>query len=637
MTNKKKQLESLLFSAAGVAIMFVILAGAYVIAGATGLRMDLTKEKLYTLSPGTRAILASLDSPVEIRFYSSQGKDMPIELKTYAQRVEDLLHEYRRAANGNLIIRKLDPQPDSDAEDSARLDGLEGQPISMSERIYLGLAVSFLDAKATLPFLDPRRDKLMEYDLSRAISQVTTTEKAVIGIMSGLPVFGEFNPMMMMRGQAQREPWVFVNELQRDFDVREIQLDAERIEADINVLMVVHPKGISDTTQYAIDQFILRGGKVIAFLDPFSIVEAQNSPQANPLQAATAPGSNLEILLRAWGLEFDSNRVIADATYAGRIRGQSGAPEQAPAVLGLTAEAINTDDVVTAQVDNLLLLFPGVFTGTPAQGLTKTVLLKTSPQSQQVEKIMAQFSGAQVLNDLIPSGTEYPLALRLTGKFRTAFPEGPPAAMASHDDDDEETLDPAPGPRLTESVQEGAVVLVGDSDFIFDAYAAQVQDFGFYRLLIPRGGNLSFVQNLAEQMAGDSNLIAVRSRATMNRPFTLVRQKQAEAEQRFRDKISELERSLQETNTRLNELQQHREPGQGHIVLSSEQQAEIQRFRERQAEVNRELRQERRNLRREIDSLENRLKWMNIAAMPALVTLAGVGLALFQRKRTSAK
>jgi ABC-type uncharacterized transport system involved in gliding motility auxiliary subunit len=384
----------------------------------------------------------------------------------------------------------------------------------------------------------------------------------------------------------------------------------------------------------------LRGGKLVAFLDPLSVVDSQSNPQANPLQAAASGGSTLDKLLKAWGLEFDINKVVADMNYVTKIN-RGGRPESAPAVLSMTEEAANTNDVAVSQIDHLLIPFPGVFTGTPAEGLKQTVLLKTTKDSQLIEKFMAQFSGEQVSKDFVASGKEYPIALRLTGKFKTAFPEGKPKDAAKTGDDkkdekkDEKETEPVTD-SLKASTKDGAVVLVGDADLLYDQFSVQVQDFFGQRIVIPRNQNLNLVQNVVEQLSGDSNLISLRSRATMNRPFTVVKKMQAQAEERYRSKLRELEKSLQETQTRLNELQKNKESGQ-RFILSPEQQAEIKSFQKKEAEMKKERKLVKRQLNQDIDSLENRLKWANIAGMPFLVTLSGISLALIKRNKTAAK
>ncbi|HYE33417.1 MAG TPA: Gldg family protein [Methylomirabilota bacterium] len=637
----QKNVQAYLFSTVGILAMLALLVGLYIVTAARPVRVDLTADKAFTLSDGTRAILSKLDTPVRINFFVT--RDLPAELgpvQTYARRVEDLLNEYAKASNGKIEVKRYSPEPDSDAEELATLDGVEGQAIGGigGDKLYLGLSVKMLDATETLPFLDPRRERLLEYDLTRAIANVTRAEKPTVGVMSALPVFGQqMNPMMMMQGGGQRqEPWLFINELKRDFEVKELQMTADKIEEDIDVLVVVHPKGITDKTLFAIDQFVLRGGKLLAFIDPLSVIDNRNAPGMNPLQAAAQGGSNLDKLTKAWGIEFDASKVVADMVFATQIARGPSQTEQAPAVLSVTAEGVNTNDVLTAQIDSLLVPFSGFFAGSPAQGLTQTVLLHSSAQSQPIEKMMAEFSGEQVSKDFASANKQHALAVRLTGKFKTAFPDGAPAGAALPNDDAKKEESPASAPPLKESAKDGAVVLVGDSDMLFDQFAAQVQQIFNQRIAIPRNGNLAFVQSAVEQLGGDVNLISIRGRATMTRPFTVVRKMEADAQERFRGKIRELEQSLADTQNRLNQLQQNKEGGQ-RFILSPEQQAEIEKFKQKQVESQKELREVRKNLRRDIDSLENRIKWMNIAGMPALVAISGLTLAIFKRKRTAAK
>src|SRR5436190_2528241 len=293
--------------------MALVLVAVNLIASPVRQRIDLTAEKAYTLSPGTRAILAKLDTPVQIRFYCTKNAStMPVFLNTYAQRVDDLLAEYRQASKGKIEIQRLNPEPDSDAEDSARLDGVEGQQVRTGERVYLGLSVSMLDQKQAISFLAPDRERLLEYDISRAIARVMTVEKPVIGVMSALPVMGESNPMAMQRGQSGPPPWAFIAELKRDFNVKEVEMTADKIPDDVKVLVVIHPKGISEIAQYALDQFILRGGKMVAFVDPLC---ALDRAQAQTGMMPPPSTSTLDKLFRAWGLAFDTAQVVADLEH----------------------------------------------------------------------------------------------------------------------------------------------------------------------------------------------------------------------------------------------------------------------------------------------------------------------------------
>ena len=621
--TKKKQLETLLYSTIGIAAMALVIVAFNLIATLTRQRIDLTAEKAYTLSPGSKAILAKLDTPVQIRFYCTKNANaMPVFLTTYAQRVEDLLGEYRQASKGRIEVQRLNPEPDSDAEDSARLDGVEAQQLRTGERIYLGLSVGLLDQKQAIPFLTPDRERLLEYDISRAIARVMATEKPVVGVMSSLPVMGQMNPMAAQMGQRGQPPWALLSELMRDFNVKQVEVTTDKIPDDIKLLVVIHPKAISDSTQYALDQFVLRGGKLVAFVDPLC---ALDRPPTAPGQMPPMSTSTLDKLFKAWGLTFDTTKVVADAEHVAPL--QQG-PN--PAVLALNETAINKDDVVTANADNLLMAFSGTFSGTPADGLTETVLIKSSKRSQLVEAMMASFGGGEISRNFTPSGTEFPLAIRLAGKFKTAFPDGKPKpANPAEQKPDEKP----PESSLKESAQPNTVVLIGDADMIQDPIAVREIPAVGQRLIMPLNGNLSFAQSVVEQLAGDSNLIAVRSRASRERPFTVVQKLQADAEANYRTKIKELENSLAETQRNLSELQKSKEGGQ-RFILSPEQQQELVNYRKKESDVKVQLKQMRKQLRSEIDSLENRIKWLNIAGMPIAVIFAGFGLAVLKRRRS---
>ncbi len=621
---KKKRFDTFLYSTVGVVAMLLILIAVNFIASRFRQRIDLTDEKAYTLSPGTRAILAKLDTPVQIRFYCTRNAStMPIFLTTYAQRVSDLLSEYKEASKGHIEIQQLNPEPDSDAEDSARLDGVEGQPLRSGEKIYLGLSVAMLDQKQAIPFLTPDRERLLEYDISRAIARVMTSDKPVLGVMSSLPVMGEMNPMAMQRGQRGQPAWAFMDELKRDFSVKQVEITADKIPDDIKVLLVIHPKAISESTQYALDQFVLRGGKLIAFVDPLCVLDRS---QVQTGMMPPPSSSTLDKLFKAWGLTFDTSKVVADMEHVAQT--QQG-PH--PAVLALNETAIDKNDVVTAQADNLVMAFAGAFNGTPAEGLSETVLIKSSKRSELVEAMMASIAGGQIANNFNASGIEYPLAIRLTGKFKTAFPNGKPKPAASPGEQKPNEMPPSE-PGLKESAQPNTVVLVGDADMIQDPIAVrEIQAIG-QRLIMPINSNLAFAQGAVEQLAGDSDLIAVRSRASRERPFTVVQKLQADADANYRSQIKELEQSLAETQRKMNELQKNKENGQ-RFILSPEQQQELVNFRKTEAEAKVQLKQTRKKLRAEIDSLENRIKWVNIAGMPIAVIIVGFGLAMMKRRR----
>jgi ABC-type uncharacterized transport system involved in gliding motility auxiliary subunit len=641
---QKKPLETILYSSAGIIGMLVLVILFNFIAGTARARVDLTQEKAYTLSAGTRAILRTLDTPVKVRFYCTQPETATPEtvyLKTYAKRVEDLLSEYKQAAKGKVTIEKYDPQPDSDAEDSARLDGVEGQALPTGERFYLGIAVIMLDQKETMPFLAPNREKLLEYDLSRAISRVVKPEKATVGIMSPLPIFGmPSNPMMARMGQQGQEPWVLVTELKNDFNVKNIGMDIDNVDDDVKVLLVIHPRDISEKAQYAIDQFVMRGGKLIAFLDPLPLIDTKEQNQM--FGNIPNSGSNLEKLLKAWGLSFETGKVVADMNYKMQLAGRNNQPQDAPAFLSITSDGINKEDIATSQIDNIWLPFAGAFTGTPIAGLKETVLLKSTKDSQLVDGFMANLSGENVMKEFKPSGKEYALAVRLTGKFKTAFPDGKPQAKKEDDkkEGDKKEEKPAeskPEDSLKETKQDNTVILVGDADMVYDHFALRQMQGPFGNIAMAMNGNLNFAQNAVEQMTGDSNLITVRSRATQNRPFERVKKMEAAANEKFQAEIKSLEDSSNEAQRKINELQQQKKDKDQRFILSPEQQQELAKLREEEAKTRKHLKQVQKDFRKEVVSLQTRVKWINILLVPAAVTASGIVIAGIKRRKTSAK
>lgn len=628
-----KNYETMLYSAGGVIAVFVILLLANFVLGAVKQRVDLTEGGLYTLSEGSRGVLEKLQAPVKIRFYFSQSDaNVPLAIKAFGRRVEDLLGEFRQAADGKIVVEKLDPQPDSDAEDSANLDGVEAQVIGTGERFYLGLSISQLDQKLALSALTLDRERLLEYDLTRAIARATTAKKPVVGVMTPLPAFGmRGNPRMGMQPQEQ---WVFISELKRDYDVRRIDFAAEKIDDDVKVLVLIHPRGISDQTQYALDQFVLRGGKLIAMLDSYAYFDQLPGPMAQMGGEQGGTSSSLDKLLKAWGIGFDATRVLADMKYV------SGAgPRAMPTVLSLSGAALDPQDVTTSRLGLMLVPFSGAFGGKPAEGLKQTILMKSSTFSKLVDSAAATAQGDAAMKDFAPSGTEHPLAVRLTGRFKTAFPDGNPPATGGRRADaapaKAEAKAAGPAPQLSASKDENAVVLVADTDFINDAAAVSIQEVFGQRIVVPQNGNLAFAQALVEQVAGDSNLIKLRSRATAWQPFTVIREMEARAQQSYLGKIKALEDSLSQTRERLGLLQKQKSPGQS-AILSTEQQTELENFRRKAAETRRELKEVRKALRADSEALEFWTKVANIALVPILVALTGIGLALVRRKKVAA-
>ena len=605
-----KKYEHLIYSAVGLIALFLLLVALNFLVSRVPGRIDLTEGNLYTLSPGTKKILRNLPSPVKVKLYLSQGESVPVQLRGFAQRVDDMVREFKGVAGANLVVERYNPKPDSEEEDAAQLEGIEPQQLYTGESFYLGVAVSQLDRKQSIPAISPQRERLLEYDLVRAIARVGSAERPKVGLMSGLPVLGEkFNPFT----RQASEPWVLANELKRDFEVKEVPLTAKEIDKDLNVLLVIHPRDVQPATEYALDQFVMRGGKLIAFVDPYAYFDQMPTMPGMP---QTPSSSTLPTLFKAWGLEMDPGKVVSDVVF-----GSGGGARYTPTVLSLNRTAFSRDDIVTGQIETLLYAFGGAFQVKSTE-LKVAELVKSSPDSMLVDNANATKSGDEATRSFKPSGNPMPLALRLTGKFKTAFPEGLK----------ENEKPVANTPALRES-GENSVIVVADVDILADGAAVDVQEVFGRKVIVPSNGNLALALGMVEQFAAGDDLISLRSRAASFRPLTVVRELEAEAQKQYFGRIQALEEEKQKTQARLQELQKAQGgAAKGAQILSPEQQAELERFKKTYIETNLALKELRRNLRQDAEGLVFWTKVANIAVMPLLVILAGL-LIIFLRKR----
>ena len=608
-----KKYEHLVYSAIGLVALFLLLIAVNFLVSRAPVRADLTEGDLYTLSPGTRKILANLQSPVKLRLYISQGETVPVQLRSFTQRVEDLVREFKSAAGSNLIVERYNPKSDSEEEDAAQLDGIEPQQLFTGEQFYLGVAVTQLDRKQSIPTISPQRERLLEYDLVRAIARVGSTERPKIGLMAGLPVLGErFNPFT----RQSSEPWVLANELKREFEVKEVPLTAKEIDKDLNVLLVIHPRDVQPATEYALDQFVMRGGKLIVFVDPYAYFDQMPTMPGMPQMPS---GSNLPTLFKAWGVQMDPGKVVSDVVF-----GSGGGARYTPTVLSLNRTAFSRDDIVTGQIETLLYAFGGAFELKLPENLKATELVRSSPDSMLVDSMNATKSGDEATRNFKPSGNAMPLAVRLTGKFKTAFPEG------LKEDDKKPAA--AGTPALRES-PENSLIAVADVDLLADGAAVDVQEVFGRKIVVPSNGNLAFALGMVEQFAAGDDLISLRSRAAAFRPLTVVRELEAEAQKQYFGRIQALEEEKQKTQARLQELQKAQGgPAAKAQILSAEQQAELERFKKTYIETNLALKELRKNLRQDAEALVFWTKVANIALMPLLVALAGLMVALIRRK-----
>ena len=606
---------------------------------------DFTENKNHTLSDGTRAILEELDTPVVIRYYASRSTNyMPEQLKLHMRRVDDLLKEYASLSGGRLRIENLDPEPDTDAEDSANLDGISGQRID-DENLYFGLAVNCLDRTAVIPFLEPRDETMLEYNLSKAIAEVTTPVKPVIGVMSALDLKGA---PAMMQGQRPSPPWVFYQQLKQSFEVKDLGMTPEAIDPkEIKVLLLFHPAGITPEVEFLVDQYLLAGGTVVAVVDSFSIV-AQMAGGGNPMMGmggGVPPTSTLPTLFGAWGVSFESGRTLADPTYKTRMNTRNGAAD-AITVLTLPQAAMpQKDNVITKDLSSIMMLLPGGFTKTTGGGVDIHTLVRSTTGAGFVDSMQASRLDPSLSMTLKPTGTAYDLVTHLQGTFKTAFPNGKPGEESAPEPEEKkpeigqlpaEIKKPEPKPVwLKAGIAPGNVFLIADVDAFHDqfAYNPQMLQLG---MASPANGNASLLFNLLDQATGSKYLIGSRSRAAVRRPFTVIQEMETKFDKEVGDKIAKFQKEVDATNQKLSELQAQRASG-SELHLTPEQEAEIKKLREVSVDNRRKIREMEKDLRRQKDGLTGRITLANVVIMPVIVILVGLGLFIARRSATRAR
>jgi len=594
-----------------LAILFLaltMLIGAFL----TGLRLDLTQNKLYTLSPGTINLLEEIEEPITLEFFFSEeaSSELPM-VRNYARRVQELLDEMAQHAGGELIVRRIDPEPFSEAEDRAVLFGLEGVPIGVGqESLYLGLVgTNRVDGREVLPFLSPARESFLEYELARMIYILSQPQRPRVGWLTGLPMSGG----MDFRTGSPREPWAVYQEVSELFELEEIDASATSLPEDIELLVLVHPKELDQALLADIERFLFNGGRLLAFLDPFSESDPGPDP-SDPMGAVTADRhSSLGPLLDAWGLAFPTDRFVADLGLALQVNLQQGQPPvRHPAILGIPAQNMRSDDVITGDLEVLNLASTGWFELLEDSPLMLQPLIVSSPNSGPLstERLRVLEDPSVLIDEVGPTGDGYVLAARISGDVEPVLTESSSSDTA---------------------VNSINAIVVGDTDFLADRYWVQRQRFFGTTLLEPFANNADFVINAIDNLLGNADLISVRGRATSNRPFTLVDELRRSAEQSLRATEQRLEAELAEAEARLNELQQAR--GDTDLsVLTSEQEEEIDRFIARRLEIRQQLRGVRRDLDRDIEALGARVKVINIALMPLLVTVFALSLAWRRRQ-----
>lgn len=628
-----------LFSFTGlvVALALFLLVNAVGWTALRTVRADLTDGSLYTLSDGTKEILGNLEEPVTLRYFYSRKVGQGLGgLPEYAQRVRELLEEYQAYSKGKLRLEIIEPEPFSEAEDEAVAYGLSGPAVNQAgDRVYFGLAgTNTVDDLEIIPFFDQRREEFLEYDLTQLVDNLSSLgPKRVVGLMSSLPLRGgAFNPM---NPQAPREPgWVIVGQIEEaGFEVRDLDpASTDSIDPDeIDVLMLVHPKDLPETTRFAIDQFVLGGGKALVFVDGFANME-RPAPGQNPMMAER--GSDLPDLFEAWGVELVPGKLAGDRRNANRIP-YGGGVIDFPLFPSIRSEGMDGEDVVTSQLATVNVIMAGVLEPTADATTTFSPLLRTSTESMEVDAMSVQFGPdpERILADFVPSGESLTIAARVSGPIRTAFPGGRPAAaeedpLADDGDAAEESEE------SQQWLQEGTLnaIVVTDTDMLSDNAWVQVSNFLGSQLLQPLADNGDFTINALDNLSGSQALISLRSRGRYSRPYDRKLELERRADAEFRAKEQALQARLEETERKLSELQ-FSESDSGQLILSPEQQAELEKFQQERIETRKELRSVQLQLRKDIESLGTLLTLLNMFAVPGLLALGAAVMAFRSPRR----
>ncbi len=597
------------------------------------LQADLTQNSLYSVSEGTEKVLADLKEPVTLRFFVSRNLlDLSPGLGTYSQRVLELLQSYVDAAGGKIRLEIIDPKPFSNEEDRAVGFGLQGVPLNDAGELgYFGLAgTNTTDDQDVIGFLQPQREPFLEYDLTRLVHNLANPKKKVIGLVSGIPI--DADPA------NQYKPWTVVEQIKQFFEVKSLGLEPE-ITDDIDVLMIVHPFGLSDKTLYAIDQFIMAGGKTMVFVDPY----AEEGSRSNAaMRLPPDHGSDLEKLFKAWGVEYTRDKVLADLGLAQRVQAAVDAQGK-PVItnyvawLSFPADRLKADDVITGELRAINIATAGFVAKAKDADIDFDPLIVSTEASAPMEaqKFRFQPNPAEILKSFKAEGGPLTLAARVSGKLKSAFPDGPPEDKDDKDKKEEaaEKDGSATEPHLKESKDVVNLIVVADSDILADSFWLQIQDFFGQRLVVPTANNADFVINALDNLSGSSELIGLRSRGFSDRPFDRVIEIQRAAELQFRDRERALLEELKEVEGKLKDLTTKEDEG-ATVILSAKQKQAVEDFRRQIIKVRGQLRDVRRALREDIDALDGWVKIVNIAAMPLLIALFAIGLLIARNRRT---
>ena len=618
---KKSTLGSGALALVGVLFIGIMLLANLLLRGA---QLDLTSDKLFTVSQGTENIVKGLKEPVNLYLYFSESiaKANPA-MRIHATRVRELLEELVSRSGGNLTLKVIDPQPFTEEEDRASELGIAPVPMSANgDKGYFGLAATnSTDGKEAIPYLDPQSEEQLEYDIAKLIHKVSGAKKPVVAWLSSLPMQGDFD----MQTGKPRPPWVVYGQIEQLYTVRNLEPSLTTVGDDVDVLVIVHPKELPPAALYAIDQFAMRGGHILAFVDPNAQADQPSGDPNNPMaQFQADKSSHLEPLLTSWGLEFKPDQVVADLERGLMVTMREGEPPtQHIAVLGLD-HASMSKDVITARLDNVNMITAGSLKPVAGTKLTVEPLIHTSKQAGLLPaQRFAMMTDPGTLRDGFKPTGEFVVAARVSGMATSAFASGPPAGVTA-----------APN-ALKSSSKPLNVVVFADTDMLMDYVWVQQRNFFGQVMLQPLANNGEMVWNAIDNLGGSNDLISIRGRAAYSRPFDRVDAMRRNADAQLRAKDEQLQQELQQTEDKLTKLQTS-QPGANEAILSADQAKEIERFQEQKLRIRKELRSTKAGLEADIESLGFRMKLINMLLMPLIVTVVGLLVALWSKRRRNA-
>ena len=629
-----------------VVLLFVALVLVNYLASSLPVRLDATAEKIYTLSPGTKALLAKVEEPVELDFYFSRSaRTLPIGVKNYADRVREMLGQYVRAAHGKITLNVIDPKPDSAEEEKATAAGISPQTWpSTGEQFYLGVVAIQADHQQAIAALSTEREQFLEYDLSQLLYQVQLVDKRKLGLLTSLPLRGQMDYAAMQSGQMPPSQYV-IREWQKTYDLVTVDPSADALPDNLDVLAVIHPENLSPKLEYAIDQFLLAGKPVFLAVDPSSrYFRSQGGQMAMMGGGPPNVSSDLPDLFKAWGIHYDPQVVVGDPANALSVQSSPGNVVQVPIWLSLEKGAFNSTTLATSELENIWLIESGSFTVQDRPGLKVTPLIESSPASGTLPAMMINLSEPDQLGrQITPSGSKI-LAALLQGTFPSAFPHGPPqdekpAAGAKPGEKPPtssaagSTQNPQPQTQnLTKSKTSSTLLLIADTDWLFDDYSVRKMNFLGVDAAEPLNDNLTLAGNVLDFLAGSPDLISIRGKGVSLRPFQVVHAMEVAAQQKYQEKLDALEKNLDQVQSQLSTLEGRKTEG-GRLVATPSLTKAIEDLRTQQVKFRAERREIRQSLREGIETLENRLLLLNLLSTPVLVGCFGAWFYWRRRRK----